>query len=145
MTELPGVLAAFLDATGCMVSVWAKDEEGGAPVRLAAAPRDGPCHGAPPLRKGEPYRVDSPDGNILVAPIPGPRRVWIAVGPCADATDPLDRYLKFLLPVVSQYLQSTLEVSTPPTSSPSGTRRSISCTRSRRFSGARCRSRRPPR
>src|SRR5690242_17283721 len=110
MTELPGVLAAFLDATGCMVSVWAKDEEGGAPVRLAAAPRDGPCDGAPPLKKGAPYRVDSPDGNILVAPIPGPRRVWIAVGPCADATDPLDRYLKFLLPVVSQYLQSTLEV-----------------------------------
>ncbi|HET7564705.1 MAG TPA: GAF domain-containing SpoIIE family protein phosphatase [Gemmatimonadaceae bacterium] len=110
MTELPGVLAAFLDATGCMVSVWAKDEDGRAPVRLAAAPRDGPCDGAPPLRKGAPYRVDSPDGNILVAPIPGPRRVWIAVGPCADATDPLDRYLKFLLPVVSQYLQSTLEV-----------------------------------
>src|SRR5690242_13890505 len=110
MTELPGVLAAFLDATGCMVSVWAKDEEGGAPVRLAAAPRDGPCDGAPPLKKGAPYRVDSPDGNILVAPIPGPRRVWIAVGPCADPDHPLDRCITFLLPVVSQYLQSTLEV-----------------------------------
>ncbi|HEX6965884.1 MAG TPA: GAF domain-containing protein, partial [Gemmatimonadaceae bacterium] len=109
MTELPGVLGAFLDATGCPVTVWAK-EDGGAPIRLAAAPGDTSRNGPPPLKSSAPYRVESPGGVILIAPVPGPRRAWIAVGPCANGTGPLDRYLKFLLPVVAQYLQSTLEV-----------------------------------
>ena len=109
MTELPGVLDAFVDATRCAVAVWTKEEDG-RQVCLAAAPRDTPCEGLIPLRSDATYRVDSPGGPMLVARIPGPRRVWLALGPCPDPDHPLDRYLTFLLPVVSQYLQSTLEV-----------------------------------
>jgi sigma-B regulation protein RsbU (phosphoserine phosphatase) len=49
-------------------------------------------------------------GPRLVAPIPGPRHAWLTVGPCAATRQTLESYLKFLLPVVGQYLQAELEV-----------------------------------
>jgi sigma-B regulation protein RsbU (phosphoserine phosphatase) len=109
MTELETVLGAFLEATGCGVAVWTKPD-GGSPVRIAGAPRDAPTDDAPTLRQGAPYRWDSPRGCMLAAAMPGPRRAWLVIGPCAAPAERADRYLKFLLPVVSQYLQSTLEV-----------------------------------
>ncbi|HEY9449797.1 MAG TPA: GAF domain-containing SpoIIE family protein phosphatase [Gemmatimonadaceae bacterium] len=40
----------------------------------------------------------------------GARRAWLVVGPCTEREEALDSYLRFLLPVISQYLQSGLEV-----------------------------------
>src|SRR5206468_2590408 len=52
----------------------------------------------------------SPSGNVIVAGVPGPRKAWLALGPCPDPTIQINQYMDFLLPVVTQYLQSALEV-----------------------------------
>src|SRR5688572_27527785 len=54
--------------------------------------------------------VHTPNGSMLVAPLPGPRRAWLALGPCANRVAPSSAWLKFLLPVVTHYLQASLEV-----------------------------------
>ena len=43
-------------------------------------------------------------------PVAGPRPAWLVLGPCAIERREIDRYLKFLRPIVAQYLQNTLEV-----------------------------------
>ena len=43
-------------------------------------------------------------------PIAGPRPAWLVLGPCPIERREIDSYLKFLRPVVAQYLQNTLEV-----------------------------------
>src|SRR5919201_7012441 len=110
MTELLEVLRGFHRATGCEVAIWAAEEAGG--VRLeAAAPPGGAFAGvSPPFGSGPPRRVDTRRGPALLAPIPGPRRAWIAVGPCAASDPPLECHFTFVLQVVSHYLQSALEV-----------------------------------
>ncbi|HEX5438593.1 MAG TPA: GAF domain-containing SpoIIE family protein phosphatase [Gemmatimonadaceae bacterium] len=108
MTDLTGVLAAFVQATGCRAAVWEGDDGRGT-QRIAVAPSDAPST-PPPLERSEPYHTASPEGNMLVAPIPGSRRAWLVLGPGSDGQRDLDRYIRFLLPVVSQYLQSAIEV-----------------------------------
>ena len=49
-------------------------------------------------------------GDVLIAGVPGPRRAWLALGPCPAADVGLTQFMEFLLPVVTQYLQSALEV-----------------------------------
>jgi sigma-B regulation protein RsbU (phosphoserine phosphatase) len=110
MTELQAVLTAFRDATGCSAAVWV-EEDGHLPTRLAASiPAVGILGWTPPFDSGPPKIVRSPSGPVIVAAIPGPRRAWLVVGPCADAQAPIENYLRFLLPVVAQYLQAALEV-----------------------------------
>jgi sigma-B regulation protein RsbU (phosphoserine phosphatase) len=48
----------------------------------------------------------------MVAAIPGARLAWLVVGPCGgdDGSEQIESYLRFLLPVISQYLLSGLEV-----------------------------------
>ncbi|MGI8498994.1 MAG: PP2C family protein-serine/threonine phosphatase [Gemmatimonadaceae bacterium] len=110
MIELHGVLSAFLESTGCGATVWV--EHGATPLRVDATDVDhGPlAQWTPTFRTGPPSEVDSPGGRLLLATVPGPRRAWLAVGPCSVPDQPLDRFLRFLLPVVSQYLQADLEV-----------------------------------
>lgn len=110
MTELQAVLTAFRDATGCSGAVWV-EEPGRLPTRLAASvPAVGVLGWTPPFDGGPPRTVQAPGGAAIVAPVPGPRRAWLIVGPCPDGSAPLDNYLRFLLPVITQYLQSALEV-----------------------------------
>ena len=110
MAELPGVLTAFSDAMGCSAAVWI-DDPGRLPSKLAASvPAVGLLGWTPPLDAGPPRIVESPCGVVVVAPIPGPRHAWLVVGPSADPAAPLDRHLRFLLPIVAQYLQSAFEV-----------------------------------
>ncbi len=110
MTELQTVLTAFRDATGCSAAVWV-DVPGRLPTRLAASvPAVGVLGWTPLLDAGPPTVVRSPSGPAIVASIPGPRRAWLAIGPAADPAAPLETYLRFLLPVITQYLQSALEV-----------------------------------
>jgi len=47
---------------------------------------------------------------FVCAGVPGPRRAWLALGPCPAPDAGLLRFMEFLLPVVTQYLQSALEV-----------------------------------
>ena len=110
MTELDDVLSAFRDATGCSAAVWLAEDRR-PPSRVAMSiPANGVLGWTPPFCSGPPTGVQSPCGPVLVAPLAGPRRAWLTVGPCLDGHVPLESYLKFLSPVVAQYLQSALEV-----------------------------------
>ena len=110
MSDLDGVLSAFHEATGCEAAVWTQLEPGRPLTRLAAAPRGAtPPSEALPV-SGEPVDIATGRGEVLAAAIPGPRRAWLTVGPCALNERPLESYFKFLLPVVQQYLQAALEV-----------------------------------
>jgi len=107
MSDLASVLDAFKAATRCEAAVWVK--AGAGPPRAEAR-----SSGAPSL-------TGLPDGNdrvdrtaeghrILVAIVPGPRPAWLAVGPCDSEGASLESLFDFLLPVVTQYIQSGLEV-----------------------------------
>ena len=110
MTELCEVLTAFRDATRCSAAVWAQ-EDGRLPTRIASSvPAVGILGWTPPLDDGPPRKVTSPGGAVIVSTLTGARRAWLVVGPCTEREEALDSYLRFLLPVISQYLQSGLEV-----------------------------------
>ncbi len=111
MTELGVVLAGFRLATGWQASVWSARSD--APPVLVEGERpmpDGDPHWTPPLGQGPPDPAERSDGSVLVAPIPGPRPLWLVLRPDAAPSLARERCLPFLLPVVSQYLQSGLEV-----------------------------------
>ncbi len=111
MTELQGVLSAFVEATGCHVSVWSRDDQNGARMLLSGSGEpSGLEEWRPPLWSGPPVRAKSPAGVVLVAQVPGPTPAWLLVGPCQRTDIPLETFLRFLLPVTSQFLQSSLEV-----------------------------------
>ncbi|GAC1516700.1 MAG: hypothetical protein NVS1B4_13150 [Gemmatimonadaceae bacterium] len=54
--------------------------------------------------------IHSALGVMLVTALPGPRRMWLSLGPCPVNTPPPHRYLAFLTPVVGTYVQSAMEV-----------------------------------
>lgn len=109
MSDLSGVLAAFFDATRCEAGVWTQAPAGGA-ITAEAATASAPVPDELPSPSAGMRRVSSARGEILVAAIPGPRRAWVALGPCPRPDFSLEEYMRFLLPVVAQYLQSALEV-----------------------------------
>jgi sigma-B regulation protein RsbU (phosphoserine phosphatase) len=108
MTDLASVLAAFKAASGCDTSVWTQ-MAGGALTWEAATNRAPPPDRLPTTSDG-PQPLTTPNGPALIAAIPGPRRAWLMVGPCEVPTVRLQLQLKFLLPVIAQFLQSALEV-----------------------------------
>ena len=111
MSELADVLAAFYDATGCDAAVWRRDGANGTPLRFIGGTKRGD---PPPLallpRVGSVKDEATERGRLLIVPIAGIRAAWLVLGPCPIDRRELDRYLKFLKPVVTQYLQNTLEV-----------------------------------
>ena len=109
MKELSAMLAAFLEATGCEAAVWLEGPDGKL-IADATSSRSVSPPPFPPTHLEPPRLVISSRGEILVTAIPGPRNAWLAIGPCTMPTQQLDSYRRFLLPVVTQYLQSALEV-----------------------------------
>jgi sigma-B regulation protein RsbU (phosphoserine phosphatase) len=109
MDELAGVLRAFHEATGCEVGVW-RQPAPGSPLSLDAAAPPAPL--IPPVaelpREGF-VHVRNGGATQIVAAVPGARRSWLALGP-GTAGQPLEAWLRFLLPVVGQFVQSALEV-----------------------------------
>ncbi|MDB4879015.1 MAG: protein phosphatase domain protein [Gemmatimonadetes bacterium] len=111
MSELGEVLQAFLEATGSDAVVWRRDGGEGTPLRyIAGTRRTDPPDDAilPPL--GTVLDEPTERGRLVIVPIAGPRAGWLVMGPCPIQRVEIDRYLKFLRPVVTQYLQNTLEV-----------------------------------
>ena len=110
MNELAEVLGAFHAATQCEVMVVTQ----GPDDRLSVV-ASSPPHSQPPdtdLRKitAGVHEIPNRAGQTFVAPVSGPGHAWLILGPClAPAASP-SIYLSFLLPVVSQYVQSALEV-----------------------------------
>ena len=111
MSELGEVLSAFHEATGCDASVWRRDGGVKGPLRFIAGTRRAdppPPELLPPL--GVVRDEATERGRLVVVPIAGPRPAWLVLGPCPIERREIDSYLKFLRPVVAQYLQNTLEV-----------------------------------
>ena len=111
MSELGEVLQAFLEATGSDAVVWRRDGGEGTPLRFIAGTRrtDPPADDIlPPL--GTVLDEPTERGRLVIVPVAGPRAGWLVLGPCPIQRTEIDRYLKFLRPVVTQYLQNTLEV-----------------------------------
>ncbi|HKO16786.1 MAG TPA: GAF domain-containing SpoIIE family protein phosphatase [Gemmatimonadaceae bacterium] len=109
MSDLTAVLTAFRDATQCEAAVWTQSapDQPPAPEARTATSRLPEVLPAP----GDPARTyHTLSGPLVVTAVPGPRRAWLVLGPCPDPNLEIGSYLKFLLPVVSQYLQSALEV-----------------------------------
>ena len=107
MTDLTAVLAAFRAATQCEAAVWVQ-VDGKTVAEAITGPLPVPTD-LPSSAEG--VRAFDTDGTrVLIAAVPGPRRAWLALGPCATPQADLDSYMRFMLPVVSQYLQSALEV-----------------------------------
>jgi phosphoserine phosphatase RsbU/P len=110
MTDLGAVLMGFKNLLGYDTAVWTQGS-GGNVTWEAATNRPPPPSTLPTSAEGV-LALDSSDGPALIAAIPGPRRAWLTIGPAPASTTPdqLRTHLEFLLPIVSQFLQSTLEV-----------------------------------
>jgi sigma-B regulation protein RsbU (phosphoserine phosphatase) len=91
--------------------VWRRDGGIKGPLRFIAGTRRAdppPPELLPPL--GVVRDEATERGRLVVVPIAGPRPAWLVLGPCPIERREIDSYLKFLRPVVAQYLQNTLEV-----------------------------------
>ena len=103
------MLAAFEEATNCEAAVWLEGPDGKL-QGVAASARSASPPPFPPTSNEPPRLVISSRGELLVTAIAGPKLAWLAIGPCSAPTAQLDAYRRFLLPVVSQYLHSAMEV-----------------------------------
>jgi phosphoserine phosphatase RsbU/P len=109
MSDLTAVLTAFKEATRCDAAVWVQPAPGRPPVCEAATYRGPPLERWPGPSEGA-LSVSTPGGPALATAVPGPCRAWLIVGPTPSSRAALETHLRFLLPVVSQFLQSALEV-----------------------------------
>lgn len=111
MRELAAILARFQTLTGIPAVVWT--QAGG---HAAIVPEFGNWHEAAPrildllVAGGPPAEIETDEGVLLAAGVPGARRAWITVGPCRDTRVAPDASLQFLLPIVAHFFQSALEV-----------------------------------
>ncbi len=109
MPRLNSLLAGFYEVTGCASTLFAFEKNGEIRIYATAPETATDTSWIPTLGSGPPRIVDSPSGSVIIAVVPGPQRLWLSVGPCSHNATPLGRFLHFLLPVVSQLLQSSLE------------------------------------
>jgi sigma-B regulation protein RsbU (phosphoserine phosphatase) len=110
MTELTRVLAAFHDATQCEAGLWVQAARPDSEPTLVASTPGAPTPAAfPSVSEGE-QLVMSPSGDVLIAAVTGPRRAWLSLGPCSRPEIDLRGFMSFLLPVITQYMQSAMEV-----------------------------------
>jgi sigma-B regulation protein RsbU (phosphoserine phosphatase) len=103
---MSALLAAFKAASGCEASVWTR---AGEVVTRDAGTSPAPRPSRLPSVSDGVILIESPTGAALIAAIPGPHNAWLMVGPAAAASK-LEPQMQFLLPVVSQRMQSGLEV-----------------------------------
>ncbi|HEY4216881.1 MAG TPA: GAF domain-containing SpoIIE family protein phosphatase [Gemmatimonadaceae bacterium] len=110
MSDLPNVLEAFHGATNCEAALWVQPASASAePGKDASTPHAPRPSRFPNLDEGQ-ITLNEAGGGMLIAAVPGPRRAWLSLGPCPDREVELESFMAFLLPVVTQYLQSALEV-----------------------------------
>jgi phosphoserine phosphatase RsbU/P len=109
MSDLAHVLEAFHEATKCEAGVWTHPSSSTSP-RLDAGTSGAPTLTDFPSVAEGPRSLTIDDRDVLVAAVPGPRRGWLALGPCHAPGIELRGFMNFLLPVVTQYMQSALEV-----------------------------------
>src|SRR5579862_2251846 len=108
MSDLSLILDAFAKATQCEAAVWLAGSATGPPRAEARTSRAPDLAALPRGPAAETIGVG--DAQIRVARVPGPRAAWLAVGPSHSPGGALTPLFDFLLPVVTQYIQSALEV-----------------------------------
>jgi len=110
VSGIADVLSGFHTATGCDAAVWVADGEAERP-RVLASTRPGtpPPIAWLPSPSAAPLAWTTEGVPALVKGIPGPRPAWLMVGP-AGKDGAAERHLGYLMPAVSQTLQSALEV-----------------------------------
>jgi sigma-B regulation protein RsbU (phosphoserine phosphatase) len=109
MSELAAVLTAFRAATQCEAAVLIQLAPGARIVVDARTPA-APALSDSALPDEGTAVIETDRGPVKVAVVPGPRRAWLQLGPCAEPSMDLERYMSLMLPIVAQYLQSSLEV-----------------------------------
>jgi sigma-B regulation protein RsbU (phosphoserine phosphatase) len=113
VTELGVSLDAFHEAFGCHAAVWQRAGDDGGPLLVhdssTGAPEP-PADVAPLLAGAAAIPLELPAGTVLAVAVPGAQGSWLVVGPAAGGARALDVPLRFLLPLVTHYLQSALEV-----------------------------------
>ena len=82
MSDLAGVLTAFQNATQCDAGVWLQPKSGDALPTLDASTEHAPALTSFPSAGDGLRTVATDDGDVIVAAVPGPRRAWLALGPC---------------------------------------------------------------
>jgi sigma-B regulation protein RsbU (phosphoserine phosphatase) len=111
VNELQHLLDRFRDASGCNAVVWVRDRDIG-PITAEA----GHANLTPPAvvellpPGGPPAEIQMEGGILYVAAVAGPRRAWVAVGPCAEPNTDAPRHLQFLGALVAHMHQARLEV-----------------------------------
>lgn len=110
MKELETVLVAFRDISQCDAAVWSAPE--GDLKALSLVGRSSPRFSTPdevPSAVGA-GPIFTNGGTMLVAQVPGIKRTWLAVAPCAATSEPAEKHLRMLLPFVVQILRGAQEV-----------------------------------
>lgn len=110
MSELARVLAAFHNATSCEAGIWMQAGPPGTMPVLEAGTANPPTPTRFPSHGEGEQMVAATRGDVLIVSVPGPRRAWLSLGPCPRPDVDLGSFMGFLLPVITQYLQSALEV-----------------------------------
>ena len=111
MSELARVLDAFSEAYGCGAVLWTQTDAR-APLEVAATSGGDvtPPDGAESIgAESEARSRETALGPQLVARIPGRTRAWLGVGPVADDDADARRWMRVLVPVLAQMLQSQWE------------------------------------
>ena len=80
MSDLAAVLSAFRGATLCEAAVWTQAPDG--KIVLEAATSGADVRGAIAPGATSVDSLETDGGRMLVAPVTGPRRAWLGLGPC---------------------------------------------------------------
>ncbi|MCC6769826.1 MAG: SpoIIE family protein phosphatase [Gemmatimonadaceae bacterium] len=111
MRELAAILEHFETLTALPAVVWTQASEQ-APV----VPEYGTWTDTVPrilellVPGGPPAEIETPDGVLIAAAVPGARRAWMTVGPSRGTKVEPTVALHFLVPIVGHFFQSALEV-----------------------------------
>lgn len=92
----------------CEAAVWIQSPDG--KLVLEAVTSGAGLPADPPAFETGVDTIETEHGPMVVAAVTGPRRAWLGLGPCPSPSVDLHEYMRFLQPVVAQYLQAALEV-----------------------------------
>ena len=109
MKELEAALIAFRESTRCDAAVWTTSDKNESLVAVARSnPRVPAPETVPDSNSSLPITVNG--GTVLVAAVPGVKRMWLSIAPCEGNGPSPENHLRMLLPFVAQLLRGAQEV-----------------------------------
>ena len=112
MSELATLLSDFFEATGCETALWSLDSSSRRLRCELAAPRETAAPSVDDLPERGIRRFQHPSrGSMILSALPsqGSIKLWLSVGPCGPRPSSLEALAKFFTPVVTSFLQASLE------------------------------------